>query len=214
MLLGGQEQYRRLYEKSIEVAKQYIFFRPMTPNNHDILISGSISVSDDGLPNLRPDGEHLGCFTGGMLAIGAKIFGREEDLAVGTKLTDGCVWAYESTASGIMPEGFSLIPCDTKDCMWNETKWVEALTPDYDNSKPPLLIEVTPTTNTINAGEVAPPESEPEPEPEVHMPPPTRKEVATEIMHNNRLPLGFKGIHGRNYNLRYGTKNNGFFPSP
>ncbi|KAI9773404.1 MAG: hypothetical protein M1840_007620 [Geoglossum simile] len=202
MLLGGQEQYRRLYEKSIEVAKQYIFFRPMTPNNHDILISGSISVNDEGPQNLRPDGEHLGCFTGGMLAIGAKIFEREEDLAVGAKLADGCVWAYESTASGIMPEGFSLIPCDTKDCMWNETKWVEALTPDYDyKPNPPLpKIKATPTTNTTVAREAAP--SEQEPEPETPMPPPTREEIAAEIMYNNRLPLGFEGIHNRHYILR------------
>lgn len=66
-----------------------------------------------------------------MFALGAKVFDRKEDLDIAAKLTDGCVWAYETTASGIMPETFVAIPCDDrKECSWNETKWWDALDPN------------------------------------------------------------------------------------
>ncbi|KAH0537445.1 hypothetical protein FGG08_005753 [Glutinoglossum americanum] len=206
MLLGGQEQYRRLYEKAIDVAKQYIFFRPMTPTGRDILISGSITASDQGLGDLYPHGEHLGCFIGGMLAIGAKIFEREEDLVVGAKLADGCVWSYESTTSGIMPEGFNLIPCDAKDCTWNETKWFESLTPDYvEPSPPPPPLPKKPIANATEASEATTsvPLDSDEAEPQIDTPAPrTRKEIATERIIESRLPPGFQSIHSPGYILR------------
>ncbi len=65
-----------------------------------------------------------------MFAIGAKMFGIKDDVDIARRLTDGCVWAYESTTTGIMPEGFHLIPCASRtDCKWNETEWWEALDP-------------------------------------------------------------------------------------
>ncbi|KAH0556359.1 hypothetical protein GP486_005715, partial [Trichoglossum hirsutum] len=219
MLLGGQEQYRRMYEKSVEAAKRHIFFRPMTPTGRDILISGSISASDEGPHSLIPDGEHLGCFTGGMLAMGAKIFEREEDLAVGTKLTEGCVWAYESTASGIMPEHFTLIPCQTKDCAWNETRWLEAIASDYvEPYRPPPKIKAKPeagtarskpianTTDAIEAAVPTPPDEdrddEDQSESDDPAPPRTKEEIATEIINDTRLPPGYKTINTRGYLLR------------
>ena len=57
MLLGGvNDQYRRMYEQSIEVAKKHLLFRPMTPDNLDILISGSVTVSPLGDIRLDPEG--------------------------------------------------------------------------------------------------------------------------------------------------------------
>ena len=45
MLLGGRStQYRSLYETAIDTAKKHLFFRPMTPNEDDILISGNVRV--------------------------------------------------------------------------------------------------------------------------------------------------------------------------
>jgi mannosyl-oligosaccharide alpha-1,2-mannosidase len=56
-----------------------------------------------------------------MMGIAAKIFGREGDLEVAKKLVDGCMWAYDSMPSGIMPEVFSMVACgDTKSCPWDE----------------------------------------------------------------------------------------------
>ena len=63
--------------------------------------------------------------------MAAKIFDRPDDMAVAEQLTDGCVWAYNSTPSGIGPEIFNFVPCDPDpaedDCSWNEERWHGAL---------------------------------------------------------------------------------------
>src|SRR6187402_1052864 len=103
MLLGGQmKQYRTMYERFIPVAKEYLFFRPMNVGDEDILISGAVNLALGGEPRHTPELQHLTCFTGGMLAIAGKIFNRPEDVVDGGKLTDGCVWAYRNTVTGIM----------------------------------------------------------------------------------------------------------------
>ena len=73
-------------------------------------------------------GQHLTCFVRGMAGIGAKIFDRDDDLDAARKLTDGCIWAYESMPSGIMPEMIDTVPClQSEDCLWDENKWHEAV---------------------------------------------------------------------------------------
>jgi mannosyl-oligosaccharide alpha-1,2-mannosidase len=94
MLLGGQiKSYKSMYEKFIEVAKEKLFFRPMTIADEDILLSGHIDLVESQPERFHPIQQHLTCFTGGMVAIAAKIFSRPQDLKVGAKLADGCVWA-------------------------------------------------------------------------------------------------------------------------
>ena len=135
MLLGGlNQQYRSMYEKAIDAANKYLLFRPALPDTRNILVLGTgiASGNPDEPDNLeiKPNQEHLLCFAGGMYAIGSKIFGRKSDMDFAAKLTDGCVWAYESTRTGIMPEEFSMIPCKSREkCEWNETQWHEALDP-------------------------------------------------------------------------------------
>ena len=138
MLLGGLEDvYRSMYEKAMDTTKKYLLFRPMLPDGRDILLSGMVHTSGD-LENpdniaLKPEGTHLTCFVGGMFAIGAKIFGRKDDLLFAQKLTDGCVWAYESTTTGIMPEKFLVAACEgLEKCLWNETKYHEFLDPNRE----------------------------------------------------------------------------------
>ncbi|KAF2427666.1 seven-hairpin glycosidase [Tothia fuscella] len=139
ILLGGLvSKYRELYEKAIDVAKSRLLFRVMIPNSkREILVSGTLHVavpSSDDQPiteRLAYGGSHLTCFAGGMFAMGAKLFDRKEDLDIAAKLTDGCVWAYESTATGIMPETFVAVPCpDRKNCEWNETLWWDHIDPN------------------------------------------------------------------------------------
>lgn len=81
-------------------------------------------MNDEG-QELDPQGQHLACFTAGMIAIGAKIFERD-DLSIGRRLVDGCIWAYESMPSGIMPETFHVVPC-SDNCQWNETRWHQGI---------------------------------------------------------------------------------------
>jgi mannosyl-oligosaccharide alpha-1,2-mannosidase len=129
LLLGGlSNQYRRLYEGTIEPAKKHLFFRPMIPQGQNILISGTVRTSTLGTVKLDPEGQHLTCFAGGMVALGAKIFNRTEDMDVARKLVDGCIWAYDSMPTGVMPETFRTIPCyGEEDCTWSTDRWHEVV---------------------------------------------------------------------------------------
>ncbi|KAF2736002.1 class I alpha-mannosidase-like protein [Polyplosphaeria fusca] len=129
MLLGGAvNQYKNLYELAIDAAKEHLFFRPMTPGNQEILISGTVTKNAADYLKLNPEGQHLSCFAGGMVGIGAKIFNRTDELDVARKLVDGCIWAYDSMPTGIMPESFQVIPCsDPNDCNWSEIAWRNAI---------------------------------------------------------------------------------------
>jgi mannosyl-oligosaccharide alpha-1,2-mannosidase len=135
LLLGGQiEKYRAMYEQSMDVVKEHLIFRPMLPNEDDILFSGKLNVPPR-VADLKPEdlvGEnaHLTCFAGGMLGMGAKLFDRPEDLEIAKKLTEGCVWSYNMTQTGIMPESFETIPCKSAThCPWNQTLYWETLDP-------------------------------------------------------------------------------------
>jgi mannosyl-oligosaccharide alpha-1,2-mannosidase len=138
LLLGGRvEKYRTMYEASIKVVKKHLLFRPMLPKENDILFSGKYTVAspkDSTMGgDLEPENAHLTCFAGGMFGLGAKIFDRPEDLEIAAKLTEGCVWSYDMTPTGIMPEGFEVIACeDAKHCAWNETLYNENLDPRSD----------------------------------------------------------------------------------
>lgn len=109
-----------------------MLYHPMVPNNRDILFSGKVTKNgNDGSSRFEPEVTHLTCFLGGMVGMGAKIFRLEEhDLEIAKKLSDGCVWAYESMETGIMPEVAEVYLCEKDtDCQWNETLWMEALDP-------------------------------------------------------------------------------------
>lgn len=134
LLLGGLEfQYQRLYQTALTTIKQHIFFRPMTVDNSDILFTGNARAIPELSVTLDPQVQHLGCFAGGMVAIGAKIFNEPKDLDIARKLVDGCIWAYNLMPTGIMPELFHVVPCPAPNrssgeyCAWNEDAWGMAL---------------------------------------------------------------------------------------
>ncbi|KAJ3508490.1 hypothetical protein NM208_g15815 [Fusarium decemcellulare] len=72
-MMGGQlPVYQTMYEKAMDSALQHNLFRPLTPENKDILISGQIHAKDkDGQTQLELEsqGQHLVCFLGGMMAL-------------------------------------------------------------------------------------------------------------------------------------------------
>jgi len=133
LMLGGLEsQYQTMYEAAIEAAKTHLFFRPMTPENHDILLSGTAMFDVDEKIQLDPLGQHLTCFVGGAVAVASKIFSRPDDFHVARKLVDGCIWAYNSTLTGIMPELFRVVPCaDPNNCDWNKQEWYNKINRVY-----------------------------------------------------------------------------------
>lgn len=131
LLLNGLDpQYKNLYSNAMREAKQHLFFRPLNPQNKDILMSGSARISGaTGRTKLDPVAQHLACFAGGMVGLGAKIFNRSDELDVARRLVEGCIWAYDSMPTGIMPEQFTLIPCyGEEDCVWRTEKWNQAVT--------------------------------------------------------------------------------------
>jgi mannosyl-oligosaccharide alpha-1,2-mannosidase len=139
LLLGGQvEKYRAMYELSMDVVKKHLLFRPMLPKEEDILFSGKLlvpSMTDNTVAgDLIAENAHLTCFAGGMFGMAAKLFDRPEDLEVAKKLTEGCIWSYRMTPTGIMPESFEVAPCDnTKNCAWNETTYWEYIDPRHES---------------------------------------------------------------------------------
>ena len=106
----------------------------MIPGNWDILLPAKVSITpgQHGHADVEYEVTHLTCFVGGMYGLGSKLFGREQDLEYAKKLTEGCVWAYQSTASGIMPERAAVVPCSSLErCSFNETIWKQYLDPAY-----------------------------------------------------------------------------------
>ena len=135
-LLGGlNEQYRTMYLDSMEIIRKDFLFRPMIKEKRDILFLTKYDISPKATrrsERKRPiyESTHLGCFAGAMFALGSKVFDIPSDMTLAEKLTDACVWAYESTPLGIMAEEFTMVPCEsTTTCAWNETRWREWLDP-------------------------------------------------------------------------------------
>lgn len=123
-LLGGQDFiYRKMYEKALDAAAEHALFRPSTPDDLDLLTSGAVRVEGSSVL-VDPILQHLSCYTGGMYALGSKLFGKEDHYKIGRQLTDTCVWAYKASPAGIMPEVSHLLQCPNKmNCQWNEKAW-------------------------------------------------------------------------------------------
>ncbi|EEP80626.1 hypothetical protein UREG_05468 [Uncinocarpus reesii 1704] len=141
LLIGGlSDQYRNMYKMAMDTVRNYMLFRPMLPDNRDVLFHAGITSS--GPPEKKSDlsyeyeGHHLGCFAGGMFALGAKLFGIDGDMDLAAKLTEGCVWAYNATKTGVMPESFEVLPCDDPaHCEWNVTRYYDKLDPYEEERK-------------------------------------------------------------------------------
>lgn len=129
-LLGGADpKYKKMYDGSMTTAIKYNLFRPMTPENADILISGSVRKTSKNIPgDLDTQGQHLVCFAGGMFALGGKLFETSSHVDIGRKITDGCIYTYQALPLGIMPEVFRMVACESKSgCMFDEAMWKTAV---------------------------------------------------------------------------------------
>lgn len=126
ILLGGVEPaYKNMYDKATAAAIKHTMYRPMTPGNADLLMTGFVRV--EGEAHLDSELQHLACFAGGMFALGGKVFNKPDHLTIGRKITDTCFWAYRNSPAGIMPEVSHLYKCanTTGDCPWSEEAWKE-----------------------------------------------------------------------------------------
>ncbi|KAI1341541.1 glycoside hydrolase family 47 protein [Xylariaceae sp. FL0016] len=131
-LTGGLiPSYRKMYETAMATVIQYNLWRPMAPGSPDVLISGTVHVNEwngQRTYELEHQAQHLTCFAGGMLSLGGQLTQKAEHLEAGTKLTEGCLYLYQSMPIGIMPEQVYMAHCESKtDCEWDEYKWKQAV---------------------------------------------------------------------------------------
>ncbi|WVR05504.1 hypothetical protein IAU60_002522 [Kwoniella sp. DSM 27419] len=101
-LLGGTEvaqTWRRVYEASIDRAKQVLYQDITVVPGHDLLTIGKF---DNG--HLIHEMEHLTCFAGAMLGLGAKLLDRPADMQDALRVTGTCYWLSADTPTGLQPE--------------------------------------------------------------------------------------------------------------
>ncbi|EXJ94707.1 hypothetical protein A1O1_03104 [Capronia coronata CBS 617.96] len=218
-LLGGlNSQYKTMYLDSMNVVREQLLYRPMTEGDHDIRFVAKQSISPKATMSSKKnvtkyEGTHLGCFAGGMFALGAKLFDLPEDMHLAEKLTESCVWAYGSTAVGIMPEEFELVPCDSvTTCPWNKTRWHEALDPRreerfraveaYNLEQQRLSEEFVSNVGDDEDGEEPVDPAEPVSEPFVPKVPLSHEKYVAARISEERLPPGYTNIRARDYRLR------------
>ncbi|GAA5969210.1 hypothetical protein JCM11641_007510 [Rhodosporidiobolus odoratus] len=91
------EQYPRMYATAINAAYEHLI-KPIesVPGREDLTLIGNLDWG-----TWKHDLQHLTCFAGAMLGLGAKLLNRPHDLETGINVTNACVWVYESSASGI-----------------------------------------------------------------------------------------------------------------
>lgn len=134
-LLGGVEPiYEKMYRLSAKKIDEHMLFRPMVPDaahGENLLLCGEVSAYAGDI-NLTPTMQHLTCFIGGMFGLAGRLFSNPSDVDLGAKLTKGCVYAYAATPTGIMPETFDMVPCESRtSCPWNQTTWEEGVMNHY-----------------------------------------------------------------------------------
>ncbi|KAL2267153.1 hypothetical protein VTJ83DRAFT_4430 [Remersonia thermophila] len=181
-LLGGLlPVYRTMYEKAMDAALRHNLFRPMNPTGEDILVAGQVRVEGKGRYSLEPQGQHLACFMGGLMALGGRLFDRPVDMDAAVGLVNGCIWAYKSFPHGIMAETFYAVPCNKSSpdaravedlpCRWDEDAW-----------KLEVLRKAGRDAQGKDAAALA--------------------AAADAVIANHRLPQGFTAIPDRRYILR------------
>ncbi|KAJ5737973.1 hypothetical protein N7493_001128 [Penicillium malachiteum] len=130
ILLGAQtDQYKKMYMRALDAIKDNLLFRAVTKDeDKKILFTSDLTIRKEKPHQIDHSSDHLKCFLGGTVGLAAKVFNRPEDLAIARGLTDGCIWAYDSMPTGIMPEKFEYTPCaDMDDCPWDENLWYESV---------------------------------------------------------------------------------------
>ncbi|KAI0458301.1 glycoside hydrolase family 47 protein [Xylaria acuta] len=125
-LLGGLEpKYEEMSTRFLEAAK-VLLFRPMIPTNEPILLPSSGRATSDGNIILDEETEHLGCYIGGVYALAGKLLKNQGYVNIGSRLTLGCVYAYRSTPTGMMPERLNMVACESfEKCEWDEKRFFE-----------------------------------------------------------------------------------------
>lgn len=100
-ILSGQthDQYRRMYEESIDSMKQKMVSRSLYDSQMYY-----IGDMDSTATKFSPRFQHLTCFAPGMLALGSKVLDRPDDLEYAKRITYTCFQMYNRTHTGLSAE--------------------------------------------------------------------------------------------------------------
>jgi hypothetical protein len=126
-LLGGGEHanvYKKLYAGSIDAARKVLFKDITVVPNRDLMTIGKYEGGA-----FRDETEHLACFAGGMLALGAKLLDRPKDMKDATRFTQTCYWIGAASPLGIQPESVSFFAENDAEAYTNKTIYGENLHP-------------------------------------------------------------------------------------
>lgn len=121
-LLGGLDpEYEEMTSMALDTAHERLLYKPMTPKDEDILMAGNIAIHQTDAEFVS-EMTHLTCFAGGMYALAGKLLQNDDYVKLGSRLTSGCVWAYDSFPTNIMPEISQLHRCDSLNdpCAYDE----------------------------------------------------------------------------------------------
>ncbi|KAI7957048.1 hypothetical protein MJO28_004143 [Puccinia striiformis f. sp. tritici] len=115
LLRGTKSQYSKMYTSVIESARTHLMktYDIESPGGKNVTVLGTIEW---GL--FTPALDHLICFAGGMIGLGAQLLNRTQDLDLALKHTDACAWAYESTKTGVGPDEASVVEADDQFTPW------------------------------------------------------------------------------------------------
>jgi mannosyl-oligosaccharide alpha-1,2-mannosidase len=101
-LLGAStsaEQWKRIYEQSVDVIKKTLYVDVDVVPGRDLLALGKLEGG-----RLIPEIEHLTCFAGAMLGLGARLLDRPTDQIDAERFTQSCYWLSAATPTGLQPE--------------------------------------------------------------------------------------------------------------
>lgn len=123
-------KYQTMWTEAARAIRKYIIFRAQIPETGKELMFTGIATRYSDLSDImfEPRTEHLGCFAGGMFGLASRVFNQPSDFAIGEALTNGCVWAYQASPLGLMPETYTALPCPLMNgsaCEFNSSTWEE-----------------------------------------------------------------------------------------
>lgn len=117
-LIGGAtDQFADMYARAVDKAKEVLYADlPFYKGRNMMTISGRHHPGR----GLQYDLEHLSCFAGGMLGLGAKLLDRQADLDVGHAFTRTCYHLGAATPSGLQPESVNFLRPDLPEGLFYE----------------------------------------------------------------------------------------------
>ncbi|KAF9380071.1 hypothetical protein CPB97_008588 [Podila verticillata] len=97
---GKAPKYKAMFEEAADSVSRYMVTRPEN-GNENLAILGLVQSSSR---TISTEMEHLGCFMGGSLAMGAKYFDRPDDMKLAKALTEACFMSYHMSETRLGPE--------------------------------------------------------------------------------------------------------------